>query len=118
VSPDGKWVAYFNESTKKTTLEVIPFEGGAPVFTFEALPRIPGLAKLHWTPDGKGLAYIANSKGVSNIWVQDLRGGRPTALTHFDTGLLFNFAWSRDGKKLALARGGISGDVVAITDAR
>jgi Tol biopolymer transport system component len=71
-----------------------------------------------WTPDGQGLAYLVKQKGVDYIWVQPLKGGPPKQWTHFASGQIFNFAWSRDGNKLALARGGISGDIVVIANAR
>jgi hypothetical protein len=37
-------------------------------------------------------------------------------LTDFKTDQTFSFAWSRDGKLLALARGTQTSDVVMITD--
>jgi hypothetical protein len=39
-------------------------------------------------------------------------------LTDFIGDKIFNFAWSRDGKWLALARGRVAEDVVLISDLR
>jgi uncharacterized protein with WD repeat len=39
-------------------------------------------------------------------------------MTNFDTGEIFNFAWSRDGKRLAIVRGSRSQDVVLISNFR
>jgi Tol biopolymer transport system component len=76
------------------------------------------LDTVRWTPDGHALTYIDTEGGVSNIWSQPLDGGKPVPLTHFKTGRIFNFAWSRDGKWLALARGTAASDVVLISDVR
>jgi len=50
----------------------------------------------------------------SNIWRQPLDGSAPRQLTHFTSDRIFSFAWSRDGKRLAVSRGTVSGDVVLI----
>jgi len=64
------------------------------------------------------LTYIDSQDGVSNIWSQPLNGGKPVQVTNFKTGRIFNFAWSRDGKQLALARGTLTNDVILISDFR
>ena len=71
-----------------------------------------------WSSDGKSLTYIDTKDGVSNIWSQPVAGGPPKQLTHFNSGLIFYYAWSRDGKKLAIARGRKASDVVLIKDLR
>ena len=62
-----------------------------------------------------GVAFIRTSGGVSNIWTQPLDGGEPKQLTDFKDQRIFNFAWSRDGKQLALSRGVVNSDVVLIS---
>jgi Tol biopolymer transport system component len=54
--------------------------------------------------------------GASNIWRQALAGGLPKQITSFKSDLIFFFAWSRDGKQLALERGATSSDVVLISN--
>jgi hypothetical protein len=44
------------------------------------------------------------------------QGGPPKQLTDFKSDSIFDFAWSRDGKWLALSHGRISRDVVLLTD--
>ena len=56
--------------------------------------------------------------GVSNLWSQPIDGSPPQQLTNFKSGRIFQFAWSADGKWLALARGTVSSDVVMIKDFR
>lgn len=118
VSPGGEDFAcnHLDETTARWRLAVMPISGGAPVAIFDA----PG--SLHrvvqWTPDGAGLAFVVTRGGVSNVWVQPLSGGSPAQLTGFKTGRIFNFAWSRDGKQLALAHGWTSSDVALIRNFR
>jgi Tol biopolymer transport system component len=73
--------------------------------------------KIRFTPDGQALAFAGrDAHGVANVWVQPLNGSAPRALTNFKLDTLFDFAWSRDGKQLALSRGQTSRDVVLLTD--
>jgi len=53
---------------------------------------------------------------VSNIWRQSIDGSPPVQVTNFETGRIFNFAYSPDGKQLALARGALNSDVVLISN--
>ena len=80
-----------------------------------------GLLVIRWAPDGSGLDYIVTENGVSNIWRQPVtplpppsNGAAVHPVTDFTSGLIFNFAWSADGAKLALARGTLTRDVVLI----
>jgi Tol biopolymer transport system component len=66
---------------------------------------------LHWTPDGRGVAYI-NGATRQNIWVQPLAGGQPRQLTHFTDRTVADFAWSRDGTRFAVARATVTNDIV------
>ena len=62
-----------------------------------------------WTPDGRGVAYASEG----NVWVQPLSGGAPRQLTRFTQNLhIGSFAWSRDGKRLALTRSTVTHDIV------
>ena len=106
VSPDGKLIAcYYNDDGWKAA--VIPFKGGRPTQTFDI--SVP----FSWTPDGHALAYV-DRRNLSSIWSVSVTGGLPKLLTDFKAGRIFNFAWSRDGKHLALARGDTTSDVVLI----
>jgi len=116
VSPDGKWIA-FNDYTlpKATKIGVIPFAGGQNAWTFDySASSFPGYPIIHWTQDGRDLTYIRDQQGVANIWAQPLDGGPPKQFTDFTAGQIFNFAWSKDGHQLALARGSQTSDVVLI----
>ena len=71
---------------------------------------------LRWLPDGGALTYVNNQHGVSNIFTQPLAGGPPRQLSGFTSDQIFRFAWSPDGKRLALERGFNVTDVILISD--
>jgi Tol biopolymer transport system component len=118
VSPDGKMIAFQREEGSGAGAQalwlVVPSSGGAPLYTLKADPRSD--FRLRFTPDSKSLAYILEEHGVANLWVLPLQGGPPKQLTDFKSDSIFDFAWSRDGKWLALSRGRVSRDVVLLTD--
>lgn len=115
VSPDGKLLAcYYSDDLAKFELSIalIPFDGLLPSKTFPA-PK-GDLLPLQWTADGRALTYINHADGTYNIWNQPIAEGAPRPLTDFKTDRIFNFAWSRDGQRLALSRGVVTNDVVLI----
>ena len=73
---------------------------------------LPGFAgRRRWTPDGRGIAYY--DLATRNIWIQSLDGSAPRQLTHFtDDREIADFAWSHDGKRLAISRVSVSNDIV------
>jgi Tol biopolymer transport system component len=116
VSPDGKWIACWLLEGNK--IAIVSFTDGHIVRKFDLPSGWPASSPFLWTPDGKAITYIANRGGISNIFAQPIDGGKPVQITNFSSGVLFNFAWSRDGRQLACARGGITSDVVRIDDLR
>jgi len=110
VSPDGTLLAYGKIEGQgagaKSKLIVQKLEGGAPVQEI-AVPATYNFYQLGWTPDGHALTYVHNTTGnTQNVYMQPLAGGAPVQLTHFDSepALVPAYAWSRDGKKLAVTR--------------
>jgi Tol biopolymer transport system component len=99
---------------------VVPFQGGQPVKNFDVASAVPaGLYRqVYWSRDGRALTYVDTRQGVSNIWSQPVDGGAPRQLTDFQSGLIFSFAWSPDGKRLALACGTQTSDVVFMKDSQ
>ncbi|PWT80090.1 MAG: hypothetical protein C5B57_12760 [Blastocatellia bacterium] len=108
VSPDGKSFFFGTidpRNQNRESLVVCDF----PKCTSRRKVTVP-LRRPEWTSDGRGVAYV-DLQG-SNIWIQSLDGGPPSQLTQFSDGMVFDFAWSRDGKRLAVLRGTVSNDVV------
>jgi len=119
ISRDGTLIAAMQgegtATTYKVKLIVMPASGGAAIHEFDMLPTRN--SKLRFTPDGKTVAYAAlDDNGVANIWSQSLEGGAPKQITSFKSDIIFDFAWSPDGKQLAVSRGRTSRDVVLLTD--
>ncbi|HEX4168225.1 MAG TPA: winged helix-turn-helix domain-containing protein [Bryobacteraceae bacterium] len=118
-SPDGNLIAaaYYPDGDprfSRTEIAIFPSNGGPPIKTFERAGT-PGADEVSWSPDGSSLDYDVKTADVGNLWRQSLRGGL-FQLTHFSSDQLFDFAWSLDGKHLALARGKSLSDVVLIRD--
>jgi len=115
ISPDGKWIAvyFFDDTTSRFELAVVPIEGGEPTKLSYLVDSAFG-----WMPDSKAVVYVDDRNGVSNLWSQTLDGHPPKQITNFTDGTIFNFAWSGDGKQLFLARGAINSDVVLINNVK
>jgi Tol biopolymer transport system component len=107
VSPDGSTVAYVRAEGQgpnaKTMFVVQKLEGGVPVQELDAGPHANAVG---WTPDGRALTYLQTIGSATHLFMQPLAGGAPVQLTHFDTepSNIVAYAWSRDGKKIAITR--------------
>jgi hypothetical protein len=62
------------------------------------------LGYIRWASDDRAVTYVDTRGGVSNIWSQPLDGRPPKQITDFKSDRIMFFDWSRDGKRLALAR--------------
>jgi len=111
ISPDGVWTAGFLGKVITDGWAVVRMDGSAPWREMTAF-RGKALRNVRWTPDSRSLTY---SDGW-NLWAQPLDGGPARQLTAF-TGVetISSFAWSRDGRQLAVSRGQTTSDVVMIT---
>jgi eukaryotic-like serine/threonine-protein kinase len=83
-----------------------------PLDTFYA-----GAHAVRWTPDGRSFGVLDIRSGTPNLW-SVLLGGPEKQLTHFDSGVIWDFGWSLDGKHIALARGTDQSDAVLFTSAK
>jgi Tol biopolymer transport system component len=118
LSPDGRSVAYFSMDLREDRdpewrIVIASVHDGSPVTSFEipatSMPRV-----LRFTPDGQALAYIDTAGGVGNIWRQPIAGGARQRVTAFDQGGIDTFAYSRDGRRLAIVRATRISDVAVI----
>jgi Tol biopolymer transport system component/predicted Ser/Thr protein kinase len=124
VSPDGNLIAYLRldgeGANQKIKFVIEKIEGGVPVQEMDAPTRIKQNA-LGWTPDGRALTYVDFSLGNLQLYAQPLKGGPPVQLLSFDSEPthVMDFAWSRDGKKIAITRAvGLDTDVVMFSNFR
>jgi len=107
VSPDGSLVTYKKIEGQgagaKSKFMVQKLEGGAPL---EELDAPADSTDLGWTPDGRAILYTHTVGSSQHLYMQPRSGGPPVQLTHFDTepSYIQAYAWSRDGKKIAITR--------------
>jgi hypothetical protein len=118
ISPDGQTLAfaYRKPALGKQRLALLPVNLSQPLKVLETLD-VPRRGLVRWTKDGQGIAYVKVGGDISNIWVQSISGGAPLQLTNFDSGLIYNFAFSPDGR-LAMSRGHQVSDVVLISSVK
>jgi len=108
VSPDGRSLVFgTTDAQNRHTLFVCDLPACTGGRSLAAVP--PG--RLRWMPDGKAVAYIS-SVTPSNVWLQPLDGMPSRPITHFTERTISDFAWTRDGSRLALARATITNDIV------
>ncbi|HEV2827571.1 MAG TPA: protein kinase [Pyrinomonadaceae bacterium] len=119
ISPDGKFVAvrYFDDQANANKIAVIPFAGGEPVKILEVSSSFRDVG-LGWTADSRSITYADTRDNADNIWSIPIDGGSARQITSFNTGLIFAFQGSQDGKQLAISRGSQIDDVILLRDSQ
>lgn len=114
ISPDGKWVAYtvsstnFEEDDFTTDIWMTSWDGKTTLqltYTKEESESTP-----RWSADNNYLAFLSSRSDtdeISQLWLLNRNGGEAKKATSFKGGVE-EYAWSPDGKKIAL--------IVNITD--
>ena len=120
-SMDGRHVAFATPAKDgKVELAVVSADNGA----LEGQPTIPQTLdqtahSAEWAPDNQSMVLSDIRSGTPNIWSLPVLGnGRERQLTHFTSGEIWAFHYTRDGKSVAYARGNNLSDVVLFTSAK
>ena len=113
LSPDGKLVAYFfnDPQSLKPKIAVVNFDAAALAKTID----LPATSQpdahdclfyrgWHWSPDGQNIVYINTVNNVSNLWSQAIDNGTARQITDFKSERILTFAFSPDGRHVAVAR--------------
>jgi Tol biopolymer transport system component len=112
ISPDDRealcWVM---EPSRDWASSIVPIEGGDPR-PIPGLPQQPG--PLRYGPDGRSITYITSREGATELWSFPREGGEARRLVRFDGKEIANFAWSPDGRRLAVVEEVRSGDVILL----
>ncbi len=119
-APPGKWVGVAIDTTETTwtNLDVSP-DGRTIVFDMlgdlytvpigggDATALTDGIdfcIEPRFSPDGRRIAFISDRSGADNLWVMNVDGSKPRALTEEREHLVHNPAWSPDGEYLAVKK--------------
>jgi serine/threonine protein kinase/Tol biopolymer transport system component len=110
LSPDGRMAMghYSDPKAGREGTAIMPVDQPGQ---FKLFPNV--FVSAQWTADGRGLLYMDRRNG--NIWRQPVAAGAPVQITKFDNEQMYRFAYSSDGKQLALSRGSTISDVVLMT---
>ena len=121
LSPDGRFLLFNDLSGKQDEggkqlirIGVIAAEGNSDPLIFN-LPAPTDTVR--WTSDGKAFDYVENNADGAKIWRQSLNASEPRRLIlELPEERISYFAWSADGKNLALSRGKQSDDAILLTN--
>jgi Tol biopolymer transport system component len=90
---------------------MVPLAGGEP----RPIPGIPAAARMaRFGPDGRSIHYLISHEGADELWGFPAQGGPPRKLVRFEGKEVGDFAWSPDGRRLAVVKFSRSGDVVLL----
>lgn len=94
-SPDGKRILF----TTRGEVFNVPVKDGVT----KNITRSPGAhdRAAKWSPDGKHIAYISDTTGETELYMQDAAGGEPVQLTKNNDTYIRDFIWSPDAKLIA-----------------
>lgn len=112
VSPDGKYVfCYFpdaekdlNDLTVPLMLTVVSAEDGKIVKQFTSL-KSSQLPFVEWKRESDGFYILDQTNGKSTLSLQMLEANEPKNIKTWDNGTVYQFAVSKDGKKLFYEKG-------------
>jgi hypothetical protein len=74
-----------------------------------------GAWDFYGAPDGKALDYVSAEHEWTDVWEKPFAGGEPRRITHFGSGEVSDFRWSRDGKRVLVVWGPTIDDVVLLS---
>jgi Tol biopolymer transport system component len=112
ISPDGRRILFFtSDPQNQFRVAVCDLPDCTNRMNLPVPPRFRYVT-TRFTPDGQGFAYV-DSSGM-NVWVQPFKGGAPRQVTQFTDRTIMALAYSRDGKRLAIARAMVTSDIVLL----
>ena len=110
VSSDGRILCFEADTSGDPKAVLIPLVGGESVPT-----AVPGAARAaKFGPDGRTITYLVSREGNDEIWSIPAQGGEPRLVVRFEGKDIDDFAWSPDGRRLAVVKASRSGDVVLL----
>ncbi|GAC1653304.1 MAG: amidohydrolase family protein [Gemmatimonadaceae bacterium] len=97
VSPDGKAIVF----DLLGHLYTLPIAGGKATrltegMGFDSQPR--------YSPDGRTILFVSDRSGGENLWLMDVDGRHPRALTKGDKGQYISPVWTPDGSSVVVSK--------------
>ncbi|MFZ0231520.1 MAG: protein kinase [Candidatus Acidiferrales bacterium] len=118
VSYDGQHIA-FQSNGKNGKIIAVNIEGGVESKSDLELAETfdPSSRLARWIPGERAVAFVDIRTGVPNLWKkQPIATAPETQLTHFTSGMIWDFRYSPDGKYIAIVRSSVKTDAVRFTD--
>lgn len=119
ISTDGRYLACFNSTANQAVaakynaeIAVISTEDKTARFILVNGNRTP----LRFSPDGKAVEYLTSYENGVQIMRHGFDDKDPKPILQMPADHIFNFAWSWDGKKMALSRGQQYRDAVLLSE--
>lgn len=119
LSPDEKYLACFNSRPNQNLSEkhsaeivVVSTEDKSVKFMQVDANRFP----LRFSPDSKAVEFTANLDTGTQILRQGFDESEAKPILQMPKDFIFNFAWSKDGKKMAVSRGQQFRDAVLLSE--
>ena len=115
-SPDGTRIlaALMDPKTGAVKGSLLSASGGAPLHSRDIPSTLDPMGVVGWMPDGRSFAALDDRSAVPNLWTFPFDGSPGKQITHFPQLEIHGFAWSPDGKHMALSRGPVEENVVLI----
>jgi eukaryotic-like serine/threonine-protein kinase len=116
ISGDGKFIGIGATTAEgKTQFVMLPAGGGEPVHQVDVSPDAD---LLQLANDATGFFYVLHDGDIDNLWFQSFAGEEARQITHFASDHIYAYAFSRDGKRIALTRGNARQDAVMLSNFR
>jgi eukaryotic-like serine/threonine-protein kinase len=106
VSPDGKFLAYLEREGQGSTASLQFVVQNRVDSSSRKIQAPESTGNLKWLPDGHALSFLVRDVASVDLYLQPLTGGKPLRIMYFDDepSRIIAYAWSRDGKKVAVTR--------------
>jgi Tol biopolymer transport system component len=103
IDPSGRRIAfYYLDEAGRFHLGIVSPEGGEPSWSTLSEPP-SSQSRLGLREDGLFVNTMPGDR--ANVWQLPLDGSKPRKVTSFDDQIVFDFAFTDDGRTLAVARG-------------
>lgn len=123
LSPDNKYMTFFRMGNRENLdVKLDKYNAVIVIVSTENLNDIKWFPvsiippTRRFSPDSQTIDYISAETDGTQIVRQKFDGSEPVPIYTFADGRIFNFAWSKDGKQIAISRGQQSRDAVLLSE--